>query len=361
MGGSALVNLVMLKDITSQAAALRNGLRDLREQARQIDLGGPKSVVLTGSGDSYIASIAVEALARQRLTADVRALPSLDASRYITHGGDDLIVVVSVSGEVARTIEVAERATLGGARALAITCNGDSTLARVCGESLVMPKPIDRSIPHSRDYTATLLALTACLERLAGTTFPQLDLWVDAVDGVIAQSFDLLEEKSWARTRWWFLGAGPDRASAMFGALKFWEAAGMEAWWDDLEEFAHGSQLMARPGDYATLIASRQGVQRAQEMIAGLRKMGLEPITVGPTEMRVPECFHLPTHDELDDPVWHPFVACLPLQVITYLEATARSLDVSVPLYGHAHGPAYDAVHVEWTKRSKIWLEGSAP
>ena len=352
------MNQVMLKDIVSQPEALKDGLGRLREQVGELQFGSVRRVILTGSGDSYIAALAVEDLVRYRFSGDVSAMPSLDASRYLQHEQGDLVVVVSVSGEVARTIEVAERASRSGASTIAITCNASSTLSLGCDHQLVMPEPIDRSIPHSRDYTATLLALTVLAEKLGGETFPELDAWVSVVESVIANAFDVLEEMVWDRERWWFLGAGPDRVTAMFGALKFWEAAGMEAWWDDLEEFAHGSQLMARPGDYAVLIAAGAGVARAHEMVSGLRRMGMKPLLIGSSEMKGTDCLYLPSHDDLADPIWHPFVSCIPLQVLTYLEADARHLDVSVPLFGRPHGPAYDAVHVEWTKQSEIWVGG---
>ena len=353
------MNEVMLKDIVSQSASLSEGLLSLRKQAAAFPREDVKRLVFTGSGDSYIAAVGVEGLARERLSGQVRACPSLDASRYLDHRPGDTVVVVSVSGEVARSIEVAERASMTGAMTIAITCNETSTLSRACDHQLVMPRPIDRSIPHSRDYTATLLALAVLIERLAGSQFAELDSWPGLVEDLIGNAFDALEETDLRPSRWWFLGAGPDRATAMFGALKFWEAAGMEAWWDDLEEFAHGSQLMARPGDYAAVIGAGPGVGRLHEMIPGLRQMGLDVVAVVPPSGKAADSVPLLTHEGFNDPVWHPFVACFPLQVLTYLEAEARSLDVSVPLFGQAHGPTYDAVHVEWTKKSQVWLDGS--
>ena len=112
----------------------------------------------------------------------------------------------------------------------------------------------------------------------------------------------------------------------------------MEAWWDDLEEFGHGSQLMARPGDRAVLVAAGPGTQRALEMTSGLVRMGLDVVVVGGTEMAREDLPHLFTTDDLDAR-WHPFAACVPLQALTYAEAHARGLDVSVPLFGQAHGP----------------------
>lgn len=350
-------NDVMLRDIESQGAVLAEGLTSMRAQvATSAFEPRPTRIVLTGSGDSYIAAVAVEALYRSQSWIPVDAVPSLDASRYVPMSPGTLVVVTSVSGEVARTLEVAARAAAAGATTVAITCDGNSTLARSADASIVMPPPIDRSIPHSRDYTLSLLALACLLERLAGSRLAELDSISVGMTELIARSFRTLATMPVASGTTWFLGAGPDRATAMFGALKYWEAAGLEAWWDDLEEFAHGSQLMARPGDRAVLVASEDGCQRAIEMTAGLERMGLDVVMVGGSSMQMQGRPHLMTTDELPAR-WHPFVSCVPLQVMTLFEAEARSLDVSVLLDGQPHGPTFDEVHVEWTKHSAVVLD----
>ena len=139
--------------------------------------------------------------------------------------------------------------------------------------------------------------------------------------------------------------------------MKYWEAAGLESWWDDLEEFGHGSQLMARPGDRAVLIAAGGATGRAIEMTAGLERMGLDIVLVGGSEFESVGVTHLVTNDDVS-PLWHPFIAAIPLQALTYAEAESRGLDVSVVLDGQKHGPVYDEVHGEWTKRSQIMLTG---
>ncbi len=355
MVGAGVINDLMLEDILSQSEALAEGLPSLRRQVRAAGLPEPRRVVLTGSGDSYIAPVALHSLFRDRIAVPVMPLPSLDASRYLGPSEGDLVVVVSVSGEVARTIEAARRSHAAGGFTVAITADGGSTLATSSDCALVIPRPIDRSIPHSRDYSVTLLALACLLESLAAASFPQLDGLPEIVDEVVRRSLETVAEVPTTAGRTWFLGAGPDRGTAMFGALKYWEAAGLEAWWDDLEEFGHGSQLMARPGDRAVLIAAGPGAQRSVEMASGLERMGMDVLLVGGSEMVDGDRAHLRTV-EAPDPLWHPFVSCVPTQALALAEAEARGLDVSITLAGRAHGPTFDEVHKEWTKRSAVVL-----
>lgn len=358
---AAVTNPVLLRDIRSQGGVLKEGLVVARREASALDIGNAHRVVLTGSGDSFIAALAVHALFDHHADRTVLSLPSLDAGRYVSFERGDLLVAISVSGEVVRTVEAAQRARSAGATVLAITANPGSRLAASSEGLMTLPEPLDRSIPHCRDYTAALLVLAALLERLASRTLPPLDLIPALTNDTVSRCLVVGDQIGRSGGRTWFLGAGPDRASAMYGALKFWEAAGMEAWWDDLEEFGHGSQLMARPGDRAVLIAAGPGCQRALEVICGLERMGLEIVLVGGEEMSSLPHQNLLTTDQLEAR-WHPFLSCVPLQVLTFLEAEARGLNVSVPLFGQPHGPAYDEVHVQWVRGSRVVLDqGSAP
>jgi fructoselysine-6-P-deglycase FrlB-like protein len=342
------VNEIWLQDIRSQPAMLAESIPDMRNQAAAV-AGEAGRVVLTGSGDSLIAPLAVELLYRTRLDVSVRALTALDASRFEPLV-DTTLVVVSVSGSVSRAIEIATRARQAGAKTIAITANVDSELARLCDATVAMPPPIDRALPHARDFTATLAALIAILEALVGERFVELDIWAESAGDLIDQSFEWATNLESQDSLTWFLGAGPGRASAMYGALKFWEAGGMEAWWDDLEEFAHGSQLMARPGQRVFLLASGAATGRAVEMVPGFEQMGMIPVVVSDGVVPGPGI----TLPRLDTDGWFPLAACFPLQALTYVDAMRRGIDAMVPLGGRPFGATFLDVHVEWTKRSAI-------
>ncbi len=342
----------MLREIQDQPAALEGALVDLRRQVRDLDLGRrPRKIIVTGSGDSIIAGKALESLYRRSLSAEIRAISSMEASRYEPCDEGTLMVAVSVSGEVARTIEAVLRARAQGARALAVVARPNSRLAEAAGAELLMPEPLARHTPHSRDYTQTLLALASLLEHLAARRFEPLDQWPEATRDVLDRAF--AELPGWVddSPQTIFLGAGPDRATARYGALKFWEGGAMRAIWDDLEEFAHGSQLMAAPGQSAVLIGGAEALGRAEEFLTGLARMEISARLVTDRPSRSPERFVVPDLGAAD---WMPLVSCLPLQVLTFLTVQRRGIDLSLEMGGVPYGPLYGEMHVEWTKHSAI-------
>ncbi len=348
------MNELMLREMESQPADLARALVDLRRQAAALDLRRPEKVVLTGSGDSGFAAAAVELAFTHALERPVWALPSASASRYGLGRIEGLTVVISVSGEVRRTIEAAMAARNAGGRVVAITAGANSSLAGLADAALVMPEPISRSTPHTRDYTMTLLALLVLLEALSGTPIPELDVWPQQIDDLLRRSIHwagrLAETFASDDAPVGFLGMGPDRGTAAYGALKFWEAGGSAAWWDDLEEFGHGSQLVARPGQLAVLFACGPARGRAHEMRDGLERMGLSPSVVGDRALDGAEDLKLPEiRSDLS-----PLLTSIPPQVLAYTFTTRRGIEVELPMGGNSLGELYDEVHREWMRRSTL-------
>lgn len=347
------MNEAMLAEIQSQPAMIEQSLVELRAQVQAIGTAKPfRKVVLTGSGDSVIAALALEALFRANLEAEVRVASSLQASRYEILDAETLVVAISVSGGVARTIEALMRARDAGAQTVAVVARDGSPLGDVAHEQLRMAAPMSRSTPHSRDYTATLLALAVLLERLAQRRFTALDRWSEATDDTLERAFVALPPWADDSAQTIFLGAGPEAATARYAALKFWEGGSMQAIWDDLEEFAHGSQLMAAPGQSVVMLAAGPGTARALEFRPGMEALGLRVRLVsGRSTIVGPDDFGVP---DLGGTPWSPLVMCLPVQVLTYLTVQRRGIDLSLPMNGAAYGQRFDEMHVEWTKHSAL-------
>jgi fructoselysine-6-P-deglycase FrlB-like protein len=347
------MNELMWREMESQPDDLAAALPDLRRQAIDLAKLPAPRVVLTGSGDSLFAAMALELAFGVELGCPVWALPSAAAARYGSGRVDGLTVVVSVSGEVRRTIEAAMAARQLGGRVVAVTAGRDSTLAREADAVILMPPPITRATPHTRDYTLTLLALLTTLEGLTGRLLPELDAWPTQVRRLLNDATTWADGLAarYAKTTGpvWFLGMGPDRGTAAYGALKFWEAGASAAWWDDLEEFGHGSQLAARPSELAVLFACGPAANRAHEMRDGIARMGLVPQLIGEAGgdsdgLRLP-----PIRRELT-----PLYTTFGPQALAFAFATARGIDVELPMGGNALGAIYDDVHRDWMRQSAL-------
>ena len=154
------MNELMWREMQAQPDDLAAALPELRRQATSLSSLSPERVLLTGSGDSLFAALSLEMAYGLELGRPVWAMPSAAAARYGSGRLGGLTIVISVSGEVRRTIEAAMSAHIAGGKVLAVTSGAESTLAREADAVIVMPQPITRTTPHTRDYTTTLRRTT---------------------------------------------------------------------------------------------------------------------------------------------------------------------------------------------------------
>ncbi|UCG25243.1 MAG: SIS domain-containing protein, partial [Chloroflexota bacterium] len=136
-------------------------------------------VFITGCGDSHHAGVAAS-LAFQQFSGlqFVSAMPAMRFARYqasflpVPDGGRSLVIGISISGEVSRTVEALELAALGGAKTLAVTANPGGSLTRAAELTLLLSPapatdvPEGMVLPGSSSYITSLLALFQIALRL---------------------------------------------------------------------------------------------------------------------------------------------------------------------------------------------------
>ena len=255
-------------------------------------LEGLDEILLLGSGDSYHAALAIEMAIAHWTSNRVRAAPAMFAGRYLlprmrARGVQGLVVGISASGEVARTIEALELANDGGFQTLAVTSNSRSTLAMTANRIIKISVPEMEVVPGILSYLASLLmgfALCAVLasepadeEITAGITLlPQiLDDWGTAQ----LEKVSRFGEKIIGREPIVFLGAGPAYGSALFAAAKVVEATGVQAWGQELEEWAH-LEYFCEPAAMPTWFLSSGGRtnSRENELLTAAKEIGRKVI-----------------------------------------------------------------------------------
>ncbi|MCY4020459.1 MAG: SIS domain-containing protein [Chloroflexi bacterium] len=240
-----------------------------------------KRIYLVGCGDSHHAPVGAELAFHQLTGLPTQALSSLPFSRYTagflpdTGPGTNLVICVSVSGEVSRTIEAMDLARVAGATAVALTGNPGGPLGAVADtvfETAVPPLPDELAgmvVPGIRSYLASQIALLLAALRIAEVRGALTTAAADAERVAIAQLADAVEEtiqvcepiadelvERWRHARLFeFVGAGPLYGVAMFSAAKVLEASGDAALAQETEEWSH-LQYFAAEADTPLILLS---------------------------------------------------------------------------------------------------------
>jgi glucosamine--fructose-6-phosphate aminotransferase (isomerizing) len=260
-----------------------------------------RQIILTGCGDSYYAGLGTRFFFNRLCGVPVHGLNAMDTGRYVLFdtlpdlARDTLVMTVSVSGSVTRTIEAMRIAKDKGALTIAITGNPQAPLAQACQHLIdctipQLPDPQDDIIPGVRSYRMTLLAhylLAVHFAETTGRISPEdgeayrahLLRTADAIEATLAAGaanvrtlVGTLSDEDY----FLFVGHGPHRASAEFSAAKVIEAAGLIAYGQDTEEWAHIQHFEnVRPAMPTFFFCSGQrGHDRVQSLIPHVKNTG---------------------------------------------------------------------------------------
>lgn len=268
-----------------------------------------KRVYMTGCGDSHHASVGAELAFHQIAGVPTQAMPAMSFSRYSagymppTGPNTNLVISVSVSGVVSRTIETAALARKGGAVAVALTGNPDGPLGQSADRvfmSQVPPLPDEMAgmvVPGVRSYLASQIALYSAAIRIGevrGTVTTaeadRLRAELLALADVIERTIEICEPicksliAEWGDKREFvFVGAGPLYGAAMFSAAKLLEASGDAAMAQDVEEWAH-LQYFAMSSETPTILLSAGGfdADRTAEVARAAHSLGRPVVAVVP-------------------------------------------------------------------------------
>ena len=296
---------VMFGQVAGLAEDLRQLTRPFEQQVRAVltpsEWKAVKKVYLTGDGDSYHASCASE-MAFQ-VIADVACEP-LSAQRFLDYGAawmrpaappQTLVIATSASGGTERVVQAIERAKEYGALTVALTGTPNSAVTQAADRSVVVELPHKERSPGIRTYQASLVGMLFVAmqlgerqgryaqeetDRLRQELIALADV-VDATTNAIQVGCREVAELIAASPTVVMLGSGPSYGTALYGAAKLVEAAGVFTMGQDLEEWWHVERF-AYPVDMPVFVIAPPGRShwRAQSVAATARGSGRRVIAV---------------------------------------------------------------------------------
>jgi glucosamine--fructose-6-phosphate aminotransferase (isomerizing) len=284
MTGIGADGVLLRREIGEQPAVLAETVTRLMEPAREaasamrarsVDLA-----VLTGRGSSanaaqygrYLIEIA------SALPVSIAAPSLVTMYERVPSWSNAAVIAVSQSGQGTDVVEVA-RAALGvGALTVAVTNDPTSPLAAEVAWPLVTPAGIERSVPATKTYTSTLVALALLARNLAedpeshGLGDRQLARLEDAARRVLDGEERIAEAANHlaTATRCVVIGRGLNRSTAYEVALKIQETAYLLAQAHGASDFLHGPLAVIE--DDFRVVAFVAGGPTAPAVIEALRR-----------------------------------------------------------------------------------------
>lgn len=272
-----VIRAMMLEDILEQGERVLSQLPTIEAQVARIftqrSTEHVSRVLIVGCGDSYYAGMATRQafLAWSGIWAD--AVESLEF-RYVADQipTDSLVIGVSVSGQVERTLDCLARARERGCLTVGITGTPESRIYEVAehvidtGIRVREPGPV----PQTVYYLANLVALYAIALRLGEVNGHLTEQSTRERRAELVAALQSVEEvarsnqgrvmnyvkQQGAPQQWVIVGGGPNWATAHFGVAKLIEAALVYGVFQELEEWAHEQFFLTGPNLHTIVIGS---------------------------------------------------------------------------------------------------------
>ena len=349
----------MMKEIHEQPMAIRNTLNSVivGERERTIDLSGIglsdeairriDTIHIVACGSAYHAGVVTQYvcqdLARVRVIVD---LASEFRYRKPILGGNDLVILISQSGETADTLAALREAKAQGVRTLAIVNVVGSSIAREADSVFYTLAGPEIAVATTKAYSAQLAAgylLAVQFAQVRGTIskdhYAELIAELESLPGKVEKLMENKERLQWFASKLanqkdvFFLGRGIDYAIGLEGSLKMKEISYIHSEAYAAGELKHGTISLIDQGTLVIGILTQDDLY--EKTISNL----VECKSRGAYIMGLTSCGKYSTEDSADFSVYVPRIdqhfigslAVVPLQLLGYYMAVSRGLDVDKP------------------------------
>jgi len=348
----------MLKEIHEQPRALRDTLtgRLAPDNSRVVldeikmeaaDVAKIDKVYIVACGTAYHAGLigkrVIEKLAKIPVEVDIA---SEFRYRDLLVTPNDLVIVISQSGETADTLAALRASKAIGARVLAVTNVVSSSVSREADDVIYTWAGPEIAVASTKAYTTQLICmylLALYLGQAKGTLAPEAvkaiiaglrelpvlaEKVLDDADGVkeLAARFAACEDT-------FFIGRGLDYAVALEGALKLKEISYIHAEAYAAGELKHGTLALVVENTPVLALVTQKGVQektlsnikevKAREApVVGITFAGNEDV-----EKSVDYMLYIPDTQT----VLAPVLTALVLQLYAYYASLTRGCDIDQP------------------------------
>ena len=348
----------MLKEICEQPEAIKNTFRGrINFETGDVKLGGLESVkeklynakriILTGCGTAWHAGLVGEYMLEQycRIPTEVEYASEFRYRNPIINK-DDIVVLISQSGETADTLAAMKEAKRLGATTVGIVNVVGSTIARAVDAGTYIHAGPEIGVASTKAFTCQLMSLaliTLMIGKNKGTISEtelkeianELKVLPDKMNQIIDKRNDykFIAEEFKDSKNFLYLGRGFNFPVALEGALKLKEISYIHAEGYPAAEMKHGPIALIDENMPVVFIAPKDKtydkiISNIEEIKARKGKI-ISIATEDDDEIQNYSDYILRVPNTL--PIFSPILNSIPLQFLSYYIATARDCNVDQP------------------------------
>jgi glucosamine--fructose-6-phosphate aminotransferase (isomerizing) len=335
--------------IHDQPSSLSSTLELCKKEAQDVTAywSDVNKFLLTGCGTSFHAALASSYMFHALFhKTEVQAIQSFELNHYYgTMNPRSLVIAFSHTGNTKATIDSLARAKESGALTLGVTGVKDSNIFSRAHRVLVVGDGKEQSRAHTKSYTSSLIAAyylaayflrTQASHQTAELMLEQLSDIPQSVHAIISN-----EEKNIAKLarefssiqKYFFLGTGPNEATALEAGLKMKETNHTVAEGMELEQFLHGPWVSLNPDSLVFILAPMgPSHQRVMDLLRICKDLDVRTVAITNdkhvVELATHSIFVPDVSEELS-----PLAYIVPLQLFAYYASIERGLNPDMIRY----------------------------
>ena len=346
----------MIKEIDEQPKAVLDTINSL-VKGNEIDMGesgitdeelrAVGQVHIVACGSAYHVGVAVQYVLEDIARIPVRVeIASEFRYRKPLLTKDELVVLISQSGETADTLAALREAKAQGVKTMAIVNVVGSTIAREADHVIYTYAGPEIAVATTKAYSTQLIVgylLALKLAEARGTVEPkELERLLNelrTLPGKIERVIEDKERIQWFATKFsnakdaFFIGRGVDYAVGMEGSLKLKEISYIHSEAYAAGELKHGTISLIEDKTLVVSILTQQNLY--EKMISNMAEcksrgaylMGLTNYG----NYNVEDSADFTVYSPKTDPHFSASLAVVPLQLMGYYVSLAKGLDVDKP------------------------------
>lgn len=346
----------MIKEIHEEPKALRDtmasrivdgkvNLSDLNITREQLEKAG--KIIIIACGTAYHAGVVgkyvIEKLAR--IPVDVEIASEFRYKDPLINE-DNIVIIISQSGETADTLAAMRMCKKVGAKVIAITNVVGSTVSREADHVVYTWAGPEIAVASTKAYTTQLLCMYMMAldfaDKMGRISAGEYQRIIEEIRKLPELAQEILDDKeiiqrcadeTFNASSIFYMGRGLDYAVAMEGSLKLKEISYIHSEAYAAGELKHGTIALIEEGTPVVALATQKGLfEKTLSNIKEVKARGAFVIAVameGDTEIEkeADRVIYIPrVYDILA-----PILVVIPLQLYAYYVAVAKGCDVDKP------------------------------
>lgn len=346
----------MMKEIEEQPKALRDTISPRIKDGRVVlddvklsaeDIKRLNKIYIVACGSAYhvgvVGKYVIERMCRIPVEVEV-------ASEFRYHdpliSKDDLVIVISQSGETADTLAALKEAKARGARILSIVNVVGSAIANASDDVIYTWAGPEIAVATTKAYSTQLaviyLVAVYMAEKLGklddaeySHLVAEIEALPDKVADIVAQKENIqyLASKFFSSHSIFFIGRNTDYAVSLEGSLKLKEISYIHSEAYAAGELKHGTISLIEEGTLVVALAT--GSKLYDKTISNVKEVKARgavvmAVTTASREHTEDVCDHVIRIPDADELVL-PSLAVVPLQLFGYYVASLKGCDIDKP------------------------------